>query len=77
MATTKYLSIAISNDSGISHILSTKLCPLIKLFGKKNSLKFTPKHLNITTISASEFNSDSITDIDKKFVIRKIDEILQ
>ena len=43
MATTKYLQLAISNDSGVSHMLSTGYCPLIKLFGPKDSTKFTLK----------------------------------
>ena len=36
IASTKYLTCALSNDSGISHMLSSGYCPLIKLFGKKN-----------------------------------------
>ena len=76
MATTKYLSCAIANDSGISHILSTKYCPLIKLFGKKNPKKFTPKNNKIITISANEFNSDNISYIDEKFVINKISQLV-
>ena len=76
MATTKYLSCAISNDSGISHILSTKNCPLIKLFGKKDPKKFTPENDQIITISANEFNSDDISYIDKKFVIDKISQLV-
>ena len=31
IATTKYLKLAISNDSGVSHMLSSGYCPLIKL----------------------------------------------
>ena len=76
MAATKYLSLALTNDSGISHILSTNHCPLIKLFGKKDSKKFTPTIKNIITISAHEFNSTLITDINKEFVINKINKIL-
>ena len=41
MASTKFLKFAISNDSGVSHMLSTNYCPLIKLFGPKDSVKFT------------------------------------
>ena len=76
MATTKHLSCAIANDSGISHILSTKHCPLIKLFGKKNPNKFTPNDDQIITISANEFNSNDINYINKKFVISKIAQLV-
>ena len=72
MTTTKYLSFALANDSGISHILSTKHCPLIKLFGKKNPKKFTPNNKHIITISANEFNSEDINSINEQFVIDKI-----
>ena len=76
MASTKFLSLALTNDSGISHILSTNHCPLIKLFGKKDSKKFTPLNKNIITISANEFNSNLISDINKNFVIERINNIL-
>ena len=76
MATTKYLSCALTNDSGISHILSTKHCPLIKLFGKKDPKKFTPIDKQIITISADEFNSNDICDINEKFVIDKIGKLV-
>jgi len=37
MTSTKYLKFAIANDSGVSHMLSTNECPLVKLFGPKDS----------------------------------------
>ena len=77
MASTKYLSCALANDSGISHILSTKHCPLIKLFGKKNPKKFTPNNKHIFTISAIEFNSEDISSINDKFVIDKITKLVR
>ena len=77
MATTKYLSCALANDSGISHILSTRHCPLIKLFGKKNPKKFTPNNKHIITISANEFNSEDISSINDNFVIDKITKLVR
>ena len=76
MATTKFLSCALTNDSGISHMLSTNYCPLIKLFGSKDSNKFTPKHYNITNITAKEFGSNNVESIPLDYVINKIDDIL-
>ena len=75
MASTKFLKFAISNDSGVSHMLSTNYCPLIKLFGPKDSVKFTPKLKNLITVSSSELNSDKIEDISVKRVITAIEDI--
>lgn len=76
MASTKYLSFAVANDSGVSHMLSTKHCPLIKLFGPKESQKFTPSHRLLKTISSSEYNSKDINVIKVEKVILEIDKYL-
>ena len=76
MATTKYLQIAISNDSGVSHMLSTGYCPLIKLFGPKDPKKFTPENRNLYYISSSDFYSKDINKIPVSMVIEQIEKIL-
>ena len=76
MATTKYLELAISNDSGVSHMLSTGYCPLIKLFGPKDSKKFTPENPNLLSISSSDFNSKNINKIPVSRVIEEIEKVL-
>jgi len=76
MATTKYLKLAISNDSGVSHMLSTGYCPLIKLFGPKDSAKFTPENPNLFSISSSDFNSKNINKIPVSKVIEEIEKVL-
>ncbi|MDC3089580.1 hypothetical protein OA322_00365 [bacterium] len=76
MATTKYLKLAISNDSGVSHMLSTGYCPLIKLFGPKDSKKFTPENQNLFSISSSDFNSQNINKIPVSRVIEEIEKVL-
>ena len=76
MATTKYLQLAISNDSGVSHMLSTGYCPLIKLFGPKDSKKFTPENQNLFSISSSDFNSKNINKIPVSRVIEEIEKVL-
>ena len=76
MATTKYLQLAISNDSGVSHMLSTGYCPLIKLFGPKDSKKFTPENPNLSSISSSDFNSKNINKIPVSRVIEEIEKVL-
>ena len=76
MASTKFLSCALTNDSGVSHMLSTNFCPVIKLFGPKDSDKFTPVSNNIHTISAKEFGSNNIEDIPTDIVINKMNNLL-
>jgi len=76
MASTKFLSCALANDSGISHILSTKYCPLVKLFGPKDSMKFTPQNNFFKTISSSEFNSKDVCIIPVEKVLSEINKIL-
>jgi len=76
MASTKYLKLAIANDSGVSHMLSTNECPLIKLFGPKDSNKFTPNKKNLFTISSKDFNSYNINDIPVSYVTKFIEKLL-
>ncbi len=76
IATTKYLDLALSNDSGVSHMLSSGYCKLIKLFGPKESLKFTPNKKNLITISSKEFNSYLINVIPTSRVIHEINKII-
>ena len=76
MACTKFLKLAIANDSGVSHMLSTGYCPLIKLFGPKDPNKFTPIKNNIYTISSNEFNSSDINSISTERVIEEVDKII-
>ena len=57
-------------------MLSTNYCPLIKLFGHKDSDKFTRATNNISTISAKEFRSTDISAISTNYVIKKIEEVI-
>ena len=47
MASTKYLSCALANASGVGAMLSTKYCPLVTLFGHHDARKFTRVSSNI------------------------------
>ena len=77
MASTKFLSCVLTNDSGTSHMLSTNYCPVFKLFGPKNPNKFTPNKNNLYTISSQEFDSFNIEDIEQGYVINKIKNFLK
>ena len=74
MASTQFLSCALCNDSGVSHMLSTNHCPLIKLFGPKDAEKFTNESKKIIPIEATEFGSKNINDIPTDYVIKIIEE---
>ena len=69
IASTQFLSCSLSNDSGVSHMLSTNHCPLIKLFGPKDSKKFTPSSPMIHTINSYDFGSKDINFIPVENVI--------
>lgn len=72
MGCTNFLSCSLSNDSGISHMLSTNNSPLIKLFGPKDSKKFTLPSPIIHTINASNFGSKDVNAIPINNVIDTI-----
>ena len=76
MGSTKFINCAVANDSGIAHMLSTKYCPVIKLFGHKDSNKFTPQHKNLIPINSSEFNSRDVKIIPTVRVIREINKVI-
>ena len=76
MSSTKYLSCALANDSGVSHMLSTKYCLLIKLFGHHEAKKFTLPSSNIIPISSQEYGSNNINVIKSKDVITLMEKYL-
>ena len=74
MACTKFLTFSISNDSGVSHILSTGDCQLFKLFNDKIPTKFTKNKNNIHSIKPSY--NDNIKNIETNEVYETIIKIL-
>ena len=76
MASTKFLICSLSNDSGVSHMLSTNYCSLLKLFGQRNPEKFTPRSSIIKTISSKEYGSNDINSIPVKYVIETIEKLI-
>ena len=74
MACTKFLSFAISNDSGVSHILSTGNCDLFKLFNNKIPSKFTKNYNNIHYIEPeykNDIKSIKVSDV-YNFICQKL-----
>ena len=75
MACTKFMSFAISNDSGVSHILSTGDCNLFKLFNNKIPSKFTKNYNNIHYIEPKLKNDISSIEVDEvyNFITKKLE----
>jgi len=76
ISSTKFLSCAIANDSGIGHMLSSGYCPLIKLFGHKDSNKFTPINDKIITLNSKEYGGNDISLIPLDSVIENINKMI-
>ena len=78
MGTTKFLDIAIANDSGTGQMLSTNLCPLLKICGPTSAVKFLNDQFdNIHFISSVDFGGSNVNLISPNDVINKVNEILQ
>ena len=75
MACTKFMSFAISNDSGVSHILSTGDCNLFKLFNNKIPSKFTKNYTNIHYVEPKLKNDISSIEVDEvyNFITKKLE----
>ena len=78
MASTNYLDIAITNDSGTGQMLSTNMCPLLKICGPTSAVKFlNDQFTNINFIASQSFGGDDIDLITSDAVISEIDKILK
>ncbi len=75
MACTKFLSFAISNDSGVSHILSTGDCSLFKLFNNKIPSKFTKNYNDIHYIEPTLKNDIRSIEVNEvyNFINKKLE----
>ena len=77
MASTNYLDIAITNDSGTGQMLSTNMCPLLKICGPTSAVKFlNDQFTNVNFIASQSFGGDDINLITSDAVINEIDKIL-
>ena len=77
MASTNYLDIAITNDSGTGQMLSTNMCPLLKICGPTSAVKFlNDQFTNINFIVSQSFGGDDIDLITSDAVINEIEKIL-
>lgn len=63
LAVARCLDLAVTNDSGTSHMLAAVDCPLISLFGPTESTKLAPKVSQSTVICAQSFGSPDMAAI--------------
>jgi ADP-heptose:LPS heptosyltransferase len=77
IASTKFLDCAIANDSGVSQMLSTNLCSLIKICGPTSAVKFiNDDYSKIDFISSHSFGGENVNLIPIEAVINKIEQVL-
>lgn len=75
LAVGERLSKAVSNDSGIAHMLAVAGAPLVALYGPTVYEKFPPMTDNITVIKAEEFGSRAMSAIPVDAVTRALDAL--
>ncbi|HAX91277.1 MAG TPA: heptosyltransferase [Rhodospirillaceae bacterium] len=54
------LDLAVTNDSGTSHMLAAVDCPLVSLFGPTSAKKLAPRVSQSTVICAQDFGGDEM-----------------
>ncbi|MFA6280635.1 MAG: glycosyltransferase family 9 protein [Bdellovibrionales bacterium] len=70
------LDLAVTNDSGTSHMLAAVNCPLISLFGPTSARKFAPHVSQGTIICAQDFGSAAMLAIPPETVHEAINHAI-
>ncbi|MGE4351915.1 MAG: glycosyltransferase family 9 protein [Bdellovibrionales bacterium] len=68
------LNLAVTNDSGTSHMLAAVDCPLVSLFGPTSAEKLAPKVTHGTIMRAQTFGSDEMRAIPVEAVNEAINQ---
>tara|TARA_B100000575_G_scaffold12336_1_gene8965 strand:- start:1243 stop:2229 length:987 start_codon:yes stop_codon:yes gene_type:complete len=75
MASTKFLNCSIANDSGTSQMLSTNYCPLIKIIGPTQGLKFiNDTNDKVEFIESRNYGGTDVNLVPVGEVIKKINQ---
>ena len=75
IALAQRFTVALANDSGVSHMFGAADAPLITLFGPTSAEKFQPKVTFGVVITAQEFGGEAMTDIPVQSVIERLDQV--
>lgn len=70
------LTLAVTNDSGTSHMLAAVNCPLISLFGPTSASKLAPNITHSVVIRSQTFGSDQISAIKLESVLNGLENVI-
>ena len=76
MALAKRLALAVSNDSGVNHMLAIAGTPLVSLYGVTTPGKFPPMGEGISFLHAGDFGGRQMKYIPVDAVIDTADAVL-
>lgn len=76
LAIASLLDVAVSNDSGVGHMLAAVDCPLVSLFGPTSPEKLAPRVSRGIVICAQDFSGERMKDITWEAVDAAVDGLL-
>jgi ADP-heptose:LPS heptosyltransferase len=76
MAVGRRLAGAVTNDSGLGHLLATAGVPLVALFGPTPAAKFVPLTPRYEILRAQDYGSDAMSDIPIDAVWQKLESLM-
>ncbi|MBV8060838.1 MAG: glycosyltransferase family 9 protein [Alphaproteobacteria bacterium] len=77
LAVAARLRAAVTNDSGLSHMLSAVDCPLISLFGPTSARKLSPRVTHSIVVDASRFGATDMEAIPVDHVAAMLNLLIQ
>lgn len=77
LAVASRLRAAVTNDSGLSHMLAAVDCPLVSLFGPTSAQKLAPRVTHRRVIEAATYGSIDMTSIPVEAVTTTLNELIQ
>jgi ADP-heptose:LPS heptosyltransferase len=63
IAVGRHLAAAVTNDSGLGHLLATASVPLVVMFGPTPAAKFAPLTPRLEILRSQDYGSDAMTEI--------------
>jgi len=76
LAVASCLDLAVTNDSGTSHMLAAVNCPLVSLFGPTSAVKLAPCVTKSEVLRSQNFGSDSMSAIPVESVLESINNLI-
>jgi len=76
IAVGRRLAAAVTNDSGLGHLLATASVPLVVMFGPTPAAKFAPLTPRLEILRSQDWGSDAMTDIPSDAVWAAFERLL-